>query len=142
MPHNVEPEEGISQNNKLDRITVAKTIGVHRARISFVVAVAERRQIAAHQRLPSNNGAFATFNILLVKLGRIVGGLAKGRLLVRAERVVDCSPQAPAGVTGFTLVHKNITSTNSGTLNFDVKLVLEIRRDLAERTMIERLHTK
>lgn len=138
MSHNVEPGKGISQITKLDRITVAKTIGVHRARICFVVAVAERRQIAAHQRLPSDNGAFSTFHILFVKLGRIVGGLAKGRLFVCAERVVDCSPQAPAGITGVTLVHKNITSTNPGSLNFDIELVLEIRRDL--QTMIERLH--
>ncbi len=46
--YNTQRRESLSNNN-LDRIAMAKSVGVHRARVGFVIAIAERRQITANQ---------------------------------------------------------------------------------------------
>jgi len=97
----------------LDSFAVAKAVGINRARVTAIVAVAQRRQVTAHQRLAGYHGAPSGLNVLLGKLSLVVGNSSERRLLVCAERVVDGSPQAPARVTALSLVQNNITPANA-----------------------------
>jgi len=100
---------------------VTEAVGVDRAEVRVVIAVAQRIQITAHQSLSCNSGASSSSNVFHSKLGSVVGHLTQSRLSVGAERIVKSSPQTPTGVTRrLSLVQNNIATTKTRTLNLDV----------------------
>lgn len=106
---------------------MAQSSLINEAAVSLVVAVAQRGQVTADQRLTSHNGTLSLSNSGVWDDRRIIQSI----LGVGTERVVNSSPQAPA-VTGIRLssVQNNITASYTSTLNLNVQFLLVLTGNL------------
>lgn len=102
---------------RLNCLTVAQAGLINQAAVRLVIAVSQRRQIAADQRLTRHNRAFSLSNSRIGNNGDIVNTI----LRVCTKGIIDGSPQAPA-VTGIRLtsIQDNIAPTYPSALNLNV----------------------